>query len=463
MPEKNRTYEVKIDTMNNLGYGVCRIDGMVCFVKGGVTGDSLEIKVIKANKNYCIGRVERILVPSPYRQEVDCPVFKQCGGCVFRHVTYEHEKELKRSFVEAEFKKAGLNITVKPTVSADKTTRYRNKAQYPVSENSEIGFYAERTHKVCETDDCPLQPEVFGRITSCVKSFMKKYNISGYNEETGRGYIRHIYIRYGKVTGEIQVCIVINDDKLPKSDRLCEELKNIPGVSSICLNVNKKNTNVILGEKYIPLFGNEYIEDELCSFRFRISPASFYQINHDCTELLYNEVYRLVTQGKCDRVTDLYCGTGTIGLSVAGRLSRCKLTGVEIVPEAIENAKLNAKLNGITNAEFICADSTDTQDNILNDSDVVILDPPRKGITQELADKISQSSVDRIVYVSCSPDTLARDVKYFTELGYICTEATPFDMFPRTSHVETVVLLSREKADDYIRISVHTKDLKTGE
>ncbi|MBQ4116396.1 MAG: 23S rRNA (uracil(1939)-C(5))-methyltransferase RlmD [Clostridia bacterium] len=443
MPIKNKIYNVNIDTVNHLGYGICRIDGMVCFVKGGVTGDELEVKVIKANKNYCIGRVEKIITPSKHRNEQNCPVYKRCGGCCFRHITYEHELELKKSFVEAEFKKAKLDIKVNDVVSAGETARYRNKAQYPVNAENKIGFYAEKTHEVCENSDCTLQPEVFGKITNTVKQHLDKYGIKGYNEETGKGLLRHIYIRQGRVTGDIQVCLVVNGNTLPHSDALVEELKKINGVVSICLNVNTKNTNVILGEKYVTLYGKEYIEDELCGFSFRISPASFYQVNHDCAELLYDKVYKLVTKAKCDRVTDLYCGTGTIGLCVAGRLKKCKLTGVEIVPEAIENAKINAKINNIENAEFICADSTDTQNNVLKESDVVILDPPRKGITEELANKIAESGVENIVYVSCSPDTLARDIKWFKELGYTCEEVTPFDMFPRTGHVESVVRLTR--------------------
>ena len=443
MPIKNKVYNVNIDTVNHLGYGVCRIDGMVCFVKGGVTGDELEVKVIKANKNYCIGRVEKIITPSKHRKEQTCPVYKKCGGCCFRHITYGHELELKKSFVEAEFKKAKLDIKVNDVVSAGETVRYRNKAQYPVNSENKIGFYAEKTHEVCENSDCALQPEVFGKITNTVKQYLDKYGIKGYNEETGNGLLRHIYIRQGTVTGEIQVCLVINGNTLPHSDALINELTKIKNIVSICINVNTKNTNVILGEKYVTLFGKDYIEDELCGFRFRISPASFYQVNHDCAELLYNKVYELVTKAKCDRVTDLYCGTGTIGLCVAGRLKKCKLTGVEIVPEAIENAKINAKTNNIENAEFICADSTDTQNGILKNSDVVILDPPRKGITEELANKIAESGVENIVYVSCSPDTLARDIKQFTELGYKCEEATPFDMFPRTGHIETIVSLSK--------------------
>ncbi len=443
MPIKNKVYSVNIDTINHLGYGVCRIDGMVCFVKGGVTGDELEVKVIKVNKNYCIGRVEKIIIPSKHRKEQTCPVYKRCGGCCFRHITYEHELELKKSFVEAEFKKAKLDIKVNDVVSAGATVRYRNKAQYPVNSENKIGFYAEKTHEVCENADCSLQPEIFGQITKTVKQYLDNYGVKGYNEENGEGLLRHIYIRQGRVTGEIQVCLVINGNTLPHSDALINELTKIKDIVSICINVNTKNTNVILGEKYVTLFGKDYIEDELCGFKFRISPASFYQVNHDCAELLYNKVYELVTKAKCDRVTDLYCGTGTIGLCVAGRLKDCKLTGVEIVPEAIENAKINAQINNIENAEFICADSTDTQNGILKNSDVVILDPPRKGITEELANKIAESGVENIVYVSCSPDTLARDIKWFKELGYTCEEATPFDMFPRTGHIENIVRLWR--------------------
>ena len=444
MPEKNKIYQTKIDSINNLGYGVCRINGMVCFVKNGVTDDVVDIKIIKVNKNYCIGRIENILSPSHHRQEQDCPVFKSCGGCTFRHIKYEHELELKKAFVEAEFKKVNVDIKVNDVTSANLLSRYRNKAQYPVSPDFEIGFYAERTHKVCENPDCFLQPAAFSRITDIIKKHLIKYNLKGYNEETGKGFVRHIYIRQGKETGEINVCLVINGDKLPHSDKLVENLKEIKEIVGITLNVNTKNTNVILGDKYITLFGREYIEDKLCGLTFRISPASFYQINHDCAELLYNKVYELVKQGKCERVTDLYCGTGTIGLTVASKLKDCKLFGVEIVPEAIENAKLNAEINNISNAEFICADSSDTQNNVLQNSDVVILDPPRKGITKELAEKISESNVSNVVYVSCSPDTLARDVKWFKELGYNCEEVFPFDMFPRTGHIECVLRLCRE-------------------
>ena len=443
MPEKNKIYRTEIDTMNHMGYGIGRIDGIVCFVKGGVTGDLLDVKVIKTNKNYCVGRIESVITESPKRTEAGCPVFKRCGGCCFCHIGYEYELELKRSFVEAEFRKAKLDTKVLPVVSSGETERYRNKAQYPVDAYNRIGFYAEKTHSVCETPDCALQPAVFADITELVGEHLRKYGIKGYDEQSGKGLLRHIYIRQGRVTGEINVCLVINGDTLPHSAELAEALKAIDGLTGVCLNVNKKNTNVILGDKYVTLYGREYIEDKLCGLTFRISPASFYQVNHDTAELLYNKVFDHVSAGKCDRVADLYCGTGTIGLSVANRLKECKLTGVEIVPEAIENAKVNAEINNVTNASFICADSTDTQSNVLKESDVVILDPPRKGITRELAEKIAEVGVPRVVYVSCSPDTLARDVRWFAELGYTCSDVTPFDMFPRTGHVESVVCLTR--------------------
>lgn len=443
MPEKNKIYKTKIDSINNLGYGVCRIDGMVCFVKGGVTGDTLNVKVIKVNKSYCIGRPEEIFEHSKHRVEQLCPAYKFCGGCTLRHLAYEHELEIKKSFVEAEFKKVNLDIKINDVVSAGKTERYRNKAQYPVDSQNKIGFYAERSHTVYENSDCILQPELFAEIIKIIKTFLDEYKIKGYDEQSGKGILRHIYIRQGKITGETHVCLVINGSTLPHSDALVGELKKIEAIKGISLNINTKNTNVILGEKYITLFGQEYIEDELCGLKFRISPASFYQINHDCAELLYNKVIDLVKQSDCTNVADLYCGTGTIGLCVANRLTECNLTGVEIVPEAIENARINAEINGIKNAKFICADSTDTQNGILQGSDVVILDPPRKGITQELADKISESGVKNIVYVSCSPDTLARDVKYFTSLGYTCDSVTPYDMFPRTGHIENVCAIKK--------------------
>ena len=442
MPEKNAIYETKIDSINNLGYGVCRIDGMVCFVKGGVTGDVLKTKVIKVNKNYCIGRIEETISKSDKRIEQHCPVYKRCGGCVFRHISYNHELELKRSFVEAEFKKAGLDIKINNVVSTMDTERYRNKAQYPVNFENKIGFFAERTHEVCENHNCILQPKIFEDIVGIIKTYLEKYKLNGYDETSGKGLLRHIYIRQGRISGDIHICLVINGNSLPHSDKLIYALKDVPGLKGISINVNTKNTNVILGEKYITIYGNEYIEDELCGLTFRISPASFYQINHDCAELLYNKVIELVETSECKRVTDLYCGTGTIGLCVAKKLDECMLTGIEIVPEAIENAKINAKINGIENAEFICADSTDTQNGILQNTDVLIIDPPRKGITKELADKIAQSGIRNIVYVSCSPDTLARDVKYLISLGYTCEEVTPYDMFPRTSHIENITKLT---------------------
>ncbi len=446
MPQKNELYEVNITTVNHLGYGICRIDGIVCFVSGGVTGDVLEIKIIKVNKNYCVGRIEKIITPSDKRETPDCPIHKLCGGCVFRHLSYKHELELKKSFVEAEFKKAGLATKVNDVVSTGATTRYRNKAQYPIDSENKIGFYTSKSHSVCEIDDCILEPEIFSEIVSVIKDFMKIYKIKGYDESTGKGLLRHIYLRRANKTSEINLCLCINGNTLPHSDELLTMLKIFPEITGVCLNINTKNTNVILGDKYITLSGREYIEDILCGLKFRISPSSFYQVNRDCAELLYQKVAEHALKCGKKRITDLYCGTGTIGLYVASKIKDCTLTGVEIVPSAIENAKVNAKINGIENSKFICADSTDTQSEILSTTDTVILDPPRKGITKELADKINESGIKRIIYVSCSPDTLARDIKYFSSLGYICDEATPYDMFPRTSHIECACLIYKQTA-----------------
>lgn len=445
MPQKNDVFKTEITDVNHMGLGVCRTpDGIVCFVKNAVTNDNAEVKVIKANKNYCIGRLEKLISPSEYRTETNCRVFKSCGGCTFRHIDYSYELVLKKSFVMLEFKKAGLEVEVNDVLTAGNISNYRNKAQYPVDKNGRLGFYASRSHDICENSDCALQDEIFSRILSKIKDFIRSYNIRGYDETCGKGLLRHIYLRAGKATGEIMICLVINGDDLPHKDKLISALEEFPEVVSIMLNINRKKTNVITGDKYICIAGKEYIEDILCGLRFRISPASFYQVNHDGAELLYTKAAELVKSGEHKNIVDLYCGAGTIGLCIAKQTGNCSLVGIEIVEEAIENARLNAQLNGIENARFICSDSGEADEDILRKTDVVILDPPRKGVSPSLIEKISDCKVRRIVYVSCSPDTLARDIKLFTEKGYICDKVTPVDMFPRTGHVECVTHLYRK-------------------
>lgn len=454
MIEKNYVFNAKITDVNRLGYGVCRADGLVCFVSGGVCGDECKIKVIKVSKSYCVGRIEKLISPSPLRKEPDCGVYKACGGCVFRHVDREYELKLKQSFVENEFRKQGLDIKVAPTSTDGRVERYRNKAQFPVGKGLKVGFFRERTHEICECTDCLLQPEAFSGIVNKVKAFAESAGVDGYDEATGRGILRHINLRSSKDESEIALTLVINSDTLPHSDALINELKKDGRIKSVTLNINKEKTNVISGKKYIPLYGDGSITDTLCGCSFVISPASFYQTNRGVTELLYKKVHSLIRECGAKKVADLYCGIGTIGITLAKNVPGIALYGIEIVPEAIENARANARANGTENAEFICSDSSEADLSVLSGCDAVVVDPPRAGISRDVADKLINCGVSNVVYVSCSPDTLARDVKYLCDNGFEAKEAFPFDMFPRTGHVETVVLLCRkaEQADRHIAV-----------
>lgn len=456
---KNDTVELTVTDLNNLGAGVSHLsDGRVVFIRGAVTGDKIIAKIIKLNSSFAVARLEKIVEPSPNRcAEIFCTANESCGGCVYRHITYKHEKELKRAYVEHAFIKAGLpNVKINDIHTTEKTKAYRNKAQYPfaMSKNGVVaGFYASKTHNVVPAFDCSLQPEIFGRILRTVCDFATSKGLSVYDEESGKGLLRHLYLRYGEGTGEVMLCLVINGEKIPYSDEFVDLITNeYPSVSSIQLNANMQNTNVVLGNKYKVLYGNSYIEDVLCGVRFRVTPESFYQVNHDGAELLY----KIAKEKACrDRdakmsIVDMYCGTGTIGLSMAD-VAR-EIVGVEIVQGAVECAKVNAKLNGFENAKFYAGDAKDIES--LFDSveakhgtlspDAVILDPPRKGCTREVIEFLSNRDIKRIVYVSCDADTLARDCKMFAELGYDIGEVDPVDMFPRTGHIENVVLISRE-------------------
>ncbi|MBR3966787.1 MAG: 23S rRNA (uracil(1939)-C(5))-methyltransferase RlmD [Clostridia bacterium] len=473
--KKDDTVTVRINEINNLGSGVGKLEGgCVIFINGAVTGELVRAKLIKVNKSFCVGKLEEILEPSPYRENSFCHAPLSCGGCVYRHVKREHELELKKSYVEHSFIKVGLSdIKVNDVLHLPERSGYRNKAQYPIGIGKNgvtAGFYAAKTHKIIPCLDCALQPAIFGEILSFFCEFATKKGISVYNEESGSGLLRHLYLRYGKSTDEIMVCIVINGDSMPHSDELCTSLtEKIPSVKSIMLNINTKNTNVVLGEKYITLFGKSYITDVLCGKKFNISPGSFYQVNHDTAELLYKTAADLGDFSGNETVLDLYCGIGTIGLSMADKVG--KIIGIEIVPEAVECAKENARINEIENAEFYCGDASSAEKLFENASkahgelkpDAVIIDPPRKGSTPELINYLARIDVPKIIYISCDPDTLARDCVLFRELGYTIGDVTPVDMFPATGHIESVVCLSREKADDYIHISVQTKDLKREE
>ena len=471
MFKKNQQLTLHITDLNNLGNGVARAeDGRVVFIRGALTGETVEATVIKVSADYLVARLDRVLIPSPYRlpeDAPDCGVPASCGGCIYRGVTYEHELSLKQNYVTNAFRKVGLDtVSVEPVRTATEPSAYRNKAQYPVGvQNGKTvaGFYATRSHRILPAEHCLLQPPVFSDIVRAVCAFCDEHGISAYDEQSGKGILRHIYLRIGQSTGQIMVCLVINAPSLPHADCLCERLRaDFPDVCSILLSHNQKNTNVVLGDRYTTLFGTPYIEDVLCGLRFRIAPDAFYQVNHDGAELLYAIAAQKAELGGEETLLDLYCGIGTVGMSMTGSIRR--LVGVEIVPSAVECAKQNAQLNGLENADFYCADAgdADTLFSCMGETvpDVVIMDPPRKGSTNDMIDAICQRGIGKVVYISCDADTLARDCARFVQNGYDIGTVTPVDMFPRTGHVESVVCLSREKADDYIRISVQTKDLK---
>lgn len=457
--KKNDIVELNIEDINNLGSGVSHLDdGRVVFVRGAVTGDKIKAKIIKINTNFAVARLEKVIEPSVFRDnQCFCNASESCGGCVYRHITYDHEKDIKKNYVKYAFIKAGLpDVVINDVHSTNKTKAYRNKAQYPFAITKSgivAGFYASKTHNVVPAFDCALQPKIFGEILRAVCDFSNKKNLTVYNEETGKGLLRHLYLRYGEGTGEIMLCLVINGDKIPDAREFVDLINDkFPNVKSIQLNFNKKNTNVVLGNEYRVLFGERYIEDVLCGVRFRITPESFYQVNHDGAEILYGLAKEKAMTGIKNKISlvDMYCGTGTIGLSMADVAK--EIVGVEIIEGAVECAKINAKLNNFENAKFYAGDAKDieslfasveAQHGTLN-PDVVILDPPRKGCTPEVIEYLAKRDIKRIVYVSCDADTLARDCKMFSELGYKIGEVDPVDMFPRTGHIENVVCLTRK-------------------
>ena len=457
---KNETVRVTVTDMNNLGYGVGHLDGMTVFVRGGVVGETVPAKVIKVTKSYLVALCEEVPEPSPNRCEPDCTSYPACGGCVYRHITYAHELELKRSYVGNAFRKAGVAATVRNVRTTGKTVAYRNKAQYPIlpdpkTGTPQIGFFAGASHRLVPATDCLLQPPVFGDISRDVMRFLTENRIPAYDEATGSGLVRHLYLRRGDATGEVLVCLVLNGDRLPQEEQLARMLTGRnPEIVGVLINENTAAGNVVLGERFRLLAGKPYLTDRLCGLEFRISPESFYQVNHDACELLYGLARECAGLTGRETLVDLYCGIGTIGLSMAG--SAGQVLGLEIVPGAVECAKENAARNGIPNAVFACGDAGDPATLLekaaeLANGDlseaVVVLDPPRKGTTKELIAALDANRVGRVVYVSCNPDTLARDCADFLSHGYQLGDVTPVDLFPRTGHVETVVLMTRTNAE----------------
>ena len=444
--EKNQIINLEITDISSSGSGVGRYDNMCVFVPQSAIGDVLEVRILKVKSSYAFGKIENIIEPSKTRTEIDCPSFSKCGGCVYRHISYENEAKFKENTVKEIIKRIGGIEKEPKSIVTDTPTRYRNKAQYPINSSFQVGFFAPHSHRIVPCNDCLLQPEEFYKISQIFENWCKATNQSIYNEETGTGLIRHLYLRKAVVTNQIMVCIVINGQSLPQSDLLINELKSLLGESlkTVVLNINTKKTNVILDSKTKILYGDGYIYDELGGIKVRLNPLSFYQVNHAMAEKLYKKVEEYADPLN-KNVLDLYCGAGTIGLSLHKKAK--EIIGVEIIPEAVKDAEYNAKINNINNARFICGDAAQAAKTLKDEGikpDVVIVDPPRKGCSEELLEIIAQDfAPKRLVYVSCDPATLARDVKLLDTKGYTLLEYTPFDLFPSTAHVETAALLER--------------------
>ena len=462
MIKKNDLFEAEITAMTAEGSGICRADGMAVFVPGTAVGDHCVVRVVKVLKKYAFGRLEELLTPSPDRTTPDCPIAGPCGGCVYRHITYEAELKIKTQRVRDALERIGgfENIPMEPILGAPSRTRYRNKCQLPIglSKNGEMqmGFYAVNSHRIIDTHTCLLQPEVFDRAAEAFRAWQKLSGESIYDEAAHSGVLRHLYMRCGEKSGEVLVCIVANGAKLHGEDLLVKMLREaVPEITGIVLNINRERTNVVLGRELRTLWGKPTIRDTLCRLEFEISPHAFYQVNRTQAEALYNKAAEYAGLTGAETLLDLYCGTGTIGLSMASRAK--KLIGAEIIPSAVENARKNAAHNHVTNAEFLCGDAKDAA-RILYERgerpDVIVIDPPRKGCDAAVITTIAAMRPTRVVYVSCDPATLARDLKQFTAEDYNIEAVTPVDMFPGTAHVETVVLLSHKKPDGHINVKV---------
>ena len=464
---KNDLVTLEIEDCGIDGEGIGKADGFTVFVKDAVIGDTVTAKIIKAKKNYGYGRLMEVLKPSPYRVEPKCEFARQCGGCQLQALSYDQQLVFKTNKVKGHLERIGgfTDIPMEPIIGMDELFHYRNKAQFPVGRNKEgkivTGFYAGRTHNIIENRDCALGVAENKEVLDRVIAHMEKYGIEPYNEATGKGLVRHVLIRYGYFTKEVMVCLILNGNKLPKEEQLVKSLCEIPGMTSITINVNKKRSNVILGEEICLLWGQEYITDRIGDISYQISPLSFYQVNPMQTQKLYAKALEYADLHGQETVWDLYCGIGTISLFLAQKAKFVR--GVEIVPAAIENAKENAKLNGLENTEFFVGKAEEVLPREYKKNgvyaDVIVVDPPRKGCDETLLETMVEMNPGRIVYVSCDSATLARDLKYLCERGYELRKVCPVDQFGMTVHVETVVLLSQQKPDDTIEIDLDLDEL----
>ncbi len=446
--EKNKIYRARIEGYSSEGLGVAHINGQVVFVHRAVRGEECDILVLKVLKNTAFGKVVSVEKPSAHRQEPDCPYYGKCGGCDFRHMDYEEELWAKRQRVQdAITRVGGAAVTVDTIHGATATERYRNKVQFPVGDGSAIGFYQARTHRVVDVEDCLLQPMDAARIRQVVHGYLSTYHIPSYDERTSKGLLRHLYVRTNRA-GESLCCLLVNGEELPHEAELVEVLRqSVPHLRGVVLGVNRKRNNVILGDSYRTLWGEDYLEETLCGHSFRLSVPSFFQINRDQTEVLYGRALDFAGLTGTETVVDLYCGIGTISLTMAEKAGQ--VIGVEVVPEAIEDAKENARRNGLAHkTRFECGDASQLAFQLEKEGvrpDVVVVDPPRKGLAGDVVETIARMAPRRVVYVSCDPATMGRDVKRFAALGYQAQRAEAVDLFPRTAHVESVVLLTKSE------------------
>ena len=463
---KNQEHTVTIEGYGEGGMGVARIDGRVVFVHGALRGEKCRVLILKTLKSVAFAKVLEVLEPSSERMESDCPYFPRCGGCTYRHIRYEEELRLKKQRVQDNLSRiGGSDVTVEEILGAQDTLRYRNKAQYPVSKDGAVGFYRARTHEVIECEHCLLVKPEADAAAEALREYMQSCRVAGYDEKTGRGLVRHLYIR-SNAAGESLVCVLVNGDKLPKEDRLVTLLRDAcPKCTGIVLGTNTKKGNVILGDRYRTLWGSDRLEDTLCGKTFRLSVPSFYQVNRVQAERLYAKTIEFADLTGQETVLDLYCGAGTITLALSDHAK--KVLGAEIVPEAIDDARENAARNGVKNAEFFCGDASDVAKKLARENlrpDVITVDPPRKGLAADVVESIAEMQPGRVVYVSCDSATMARDVKRLADLGYTAQRACAVDMFPRADHVETVVLLSKGEVDSKkIRVEFSLEDMDMSE
>ena len=453
MLSKNKEYIVDIVDIGQGGVGIGKYEGFTVFVDGGLVQDKIKVKITKSKKNYAVGDMIEIIEKSPFRVERKCSEsLRQCGGCQIQELDYQKQLDVKTNEVKQVISRIGKldDVVIHDTLGMEHPFRYRNKAQFPIQKKDNmpvIGFYKKKSHDLISTDECIIQHEVNDKIIKIIKTYIRAYNVSIYDEKTHKGLLRHLVTKVGFTTGEVMIVLVANGKKLPYLKELASVLKeNIPGFKTLVVNVNTQKTNVILGKENIVAYGDGMIRDYIGELVFEISPLSFFQVNPLQTEVLYNKALEYANLGENDTVFDIYCGIGTISLFLAQKAK--KVYGIEIVEDAIKDAKRNAKINNMDNVEFYVGKAEEVVPKMYKEgkrANVVVVDPPRKGCDEKVLDTIVSMEPDRVVYVSCNPSTLARDLAYLNERGYKCHEIQPVDMFPHSVHVENVAWLSKEK------------------